>query len=148
MKTLVVKLGGEVVGSPEMDPIARGLRELCAAGHRVALVHGGGPQATALQKRLGLETRMVAGKRFTDPGTLEVMKYVIAGQVNVDLCAALLRNGVPHLATLKSGLSEWMDRGHYSSLGDFRGSLSQRQIADPGAFERAQYVHLILSQNT
>ncbi len=94
MKTLVVKLGGEVVGSPEMDPIARGVRELQAAGHRVALVHGGGPQATALQKKLGLETRMVAGKRFTDEATLEVMKYVIAGQVNVDLCAALLRNGV------------------------------------------------------
>ncbi len=94
MKTLVVKLGGEVVGSPEMDPIARGIRELCSDGHRVALVHGGGPQATALQKKLGIETRMVAGKRFTDEATLEVMKYVIAGQVNVDLCAALLRNGV------------------------------------------------------
>jgi acetylglutamate kinase len=94
MKTLVVKLGGEVVGSPEMDPLARGIRALAGEGHRVALVHGGGPQATALQRRLGIETRMVAGKRFTDEATLEVMKYVIAGQVNVDLCAALLRNGV------------------------------------------------------
>jgi acetylglutamate kinase len=94
MKTLVVKLGGEVVASPEMDPLARGLRALQHQGHRVAVVHGGGPQASALQKRLGLETRMIAGKRFTDEATLEVMKYVIAGQVNVDLCGALLRNGV------------------------------------------------------
>jgi acetylglutamate kinase len=94
MNTLVVKLGGEVVGSPEMDAVAADVRELVARGHRVALVHGGGPQATALQRRLGIETRMVAGKRFTDPATLEVMKYAVAGQVNVDLCAALLRNGV------------------------------------------------------
>jgi acetylglutamate kinase len=94
MKTLVVKLGGEVVASPEMDPLARDLGALLREGHRVAVVHGGGPQATALQKRLGLATRMVAGKRVTDEATLEVMKYVVAGQVNVDLCAALLRNGV------------------------------------------------------
>ena len=94
MKTLVVKLGGEVVGSPELDAVARDVKALVEEGHRVTLVHGGGPQATALQKRLGLETRMVAGKRFTDEATLEVMKAVVAGQVNVDLCAALLRNGV------------------------------------------------------
>jgi acetylglutamate kinase len=94
MKTLVVKLGGEVVGSPAIDAIAADVRELVALGHRVALVHGGGPQASALQKRLGQEPRIVAGKRVTDEATLEVMKYVVAGQLNVDLCAALLRNGV------------------------------------------------------
>jgi acetylglutamate kinase len=94
MKTVVVKLGGEVVASPEMDAIARDVAQLVAGWHRVAIVHGGGPQATALQKRLGIETRLIAGKRFTDPETLEVMKYVVAGQVNVDLCARLLRNGV------------------------------------------------------
>jgi len=94
MKTLVVKLGGEVVASPEMDLLARDLRALQHQGHRVALVHGGGPQASALQKKLGLEPRIIAGKRYTDEATLEVMKYVVAGQVNVDLCGALLRNGV------------------------------------------------------
>jgi len=94
MKTVVVKLGGEVVASPEMDAIAGDVRALVAEWHRVAIVHGGGPQATALQKRLGIETRVFAGKRYTDPETLEVMKYVVAGQVNADLCARLLRNGV------------------------------------------------------
>ncbi len=94
MKTVVVKVGGEVVASPEMDAIAADVRALVEGWHRVAIVHGGGPQATALQKRMGIETRVLAGKRFTDPETLEVMKYVVAGQVNVDLCARLLRNGV------------------------------------------------------
>jgi acetylglutamate kinase len=94
MKNIVVKLGGEVVASPEMDNLAEDLRDLVAGWHRVALVHGGGPQASALQKRLGLEPRIIAGKRYTDTATLEVMKYVVAGQLNVDLCAKLLRHGV------------------------------------------------------
>ncbi|MEY2667918.1 MAG: hypothetical protein RJA59_556 [Pseudomonadota bacterium] len=79
--------------------------------------------------------------------TAGVVKMLLAGATVVQLAASLLRNGVPHLATLKAGLSEWMERGHYSSLGDFRGSLSQKEARDPRAFERAQYVNLILSQN-
>ena len=94
MKTIVVKLGGEVVASPEMEVIARDVRELVEAWHRVAIVHGGGPQASALQRRLGQEPRLVAGKRVTDEATLEVMKCVVAGQVNVDCCARLLASGV------------------------------------------------------
>jgi len=94
MKNIVVKVGGEVVASPEMDSLAEDLRELIAGWHRVTLVHGGGPQASALQKRLGLEPRIIAGKRYTDTATLDVMKYVVAGQLNVDLCAKLLRHGV------------------------------------------------------
>lgn len=94
MKTVVLKLGGEIVHSPELDVVARDLETLVQGWHRVAIVHGGGPQATALQKTLGIETRMVAGRRYTDPKTLEVMKYVVAGQLNVDLCGRLLANGV------------------------------------------------------
>jgi acetylglutamate kinase len=94
IKTIVLKLGGEIVHAPELDVVARDLRKLVDGFHRVAIVHGGGPQATALQKTLGLETRMVAGRRFTDERTLEVMKYVVAGQLNLDLCARLLANGV------------------------------------------------------
>jgi acetylglutamate kinase len=94
MKAIVIKLGGEIVQGPELDRVADDVRALVAAGHRVTLVHGGGPQASALQKRLGLEPRMVAGQRQTDAATLEVMKYVVAGQLNVDLCARLLAHGV------------------------------------------------------
>ena len=94
MMNVVVKLGGEVVAAPEMDLIARDVRALVEGWHRVAIVHGGGPQASALQKKLGQEPRLLAGKRVTDAATLEVMKYVVAGQVNVDCCARLLANGV------------------------------------------------------
>ena len=87
--TIVVKIGGEVVGSGEAAVLAADLRELVAGGARVAIVHGGGPQATELQKKLGLPTKQVAGRRVTDADTLDVMKMVIAGKLNVDLCAIL-----------------------------------------------------------
>ncbi|HQR28940.1 MAG TPA: dihydroorotate dehydrogenase-like protein [Anaeromyxobacteraceae bacterium] len=79
--------------------------------------------------------------------TAGVVKMLLAGATVVQLAATLLRNGVTHLATLRTGLSDWMERGHYSAIADFRGSLSQKEARDPRAFERAQYVNLILSQN-
>lgn len=91
---MVVKIGGEVVGSKEAALLALDLRALLEEGARMAIVHGGGPQATELQKRLGLETRQVAGRRVTDEATLDVMKMVVAGKLNVDLCATLLAAGL------------------------------------------------------
>ncbi len=105
-QTIVLKLGGELVHSAELDLIAKDLRGLVDGFNRVAIVHGGGPQATALQKTLGLATRMVAGRRYTDEQTLEVMKYVVAGQLNVDLCGRLLANGVMGVGL--HGASGWM----------------------------------------
>jgi len=62
-------------------------------GERVVIVHGGGPQATELQKKLGQTPKIVAGRRITDGETLEVMKMAVAGKVNVDACAALVAAG-------------------------------------------------------
>lgn len=92
--SLVVKIGGEVVGSGEAVALAADLRTLIDSGSKVAIVHGGGPQATALQKQLGIETKQVAGRRVTDAATLDVMKMAIAGKLNVDLCAILNAAGV------------------------------------------------------
>lgn len=92
--SFVVKIGGEVVGSGEAALLAADLRTLVEGDARIAIVHGGGPQATALQKQLGLETRQVAGRRVTDAATLDVMKMVVAGKLNVDLCATLTAAGV------------------------------------------------------
>jgi acetylglutamate kinase len=91
---VVVKLGGEVIAGEELPNVAADVRGFCARGDRVSLVHGGGPQATELSRRLGIETRQVGGRRVTDAATLDVMKMVVAGKLNVDLCGALLAAGV------------------------------------------------------
>jgi dihydroorotate dehydrogenase (fumarate) len=79
--------------------------------------------------------------------TSGLVKQLLAGATVVQFASALLKNGIPYLSTLRDGLDDWMDRRGFSGLADFRGTLSQRVIRDPGAFERAQYVHLLLSQN-
>lgn len=76
-----------------------------------------------------------------------VLKQILAGAQVVQLASALVKNGVPHLGKVLQGVEEWMDRRGHGTLDEMRGTLSQKEIADPGAFERAQYVHLILSQN-
>src|SRR5262249_59028002 len=53
-----------------------------------------GSQASDLSRKLGIEVRQVAGRRVTDAATLEVMKMVVAGKLNVDLCAALVAAGL------------------------------------------------------
>ncbi|HKE14292.1 MAG TPA: acetylglutamate kinase [Kofleriaceae bacterium] len=92
-RQLVVKIGGEIVGGSGLRAVADDVATLATRGERVFMVHGGGPQATALQRALGQEPRVVAGRRITDQAALDVMKMIVAGQVNVDLCAALVAAG-------------------------------------------------------
>jgi acetylglutamate kinase len=90
---VVVKLGGEVVQGPYMPALAADIAEMSNAERSIVVVHGGGPQATDLQKRLGQTPKIIAGRRITDADTLEVMKMIVAGKVNVDLCAAIVAAG-------------------------------------------------------
>src|SRR5262249_56442815 len=99
---VVVKLGGDVLEPPHLAAVAAETARARATGHRLVIVHGGGPQATALSRRLGIEPRLVGGRRVTDEATLDVMKMAVAGKVNVDLCAALRAAGVPALGVCGS----------------------------------------------
>ncbi|MFY0528541.1 acetylglutamate kinase [Archangium gephyra] len=97
----VVKIGGELaMDKPKLAAsVGAAVRAFLDAGIRVAVIHGGGPQATDLQKKLGLQPKMVAGRRYTDEATLEVMKMTLAGQVSVDVASAFRIAGVPALCT-------------------------------------------------
>lgn len=93
-RNIVIKVGGELLRGPEAAAVASDVAALVRDGHQVTLVHGGGVQATELQKRLGLTPQIVSGRRITDEPTLEVMKMIIAGKVNVELCGVLSAAGV------------------------------------------------------
>ena len=92
-RVVVVKVGGEIFRSEALRAVAMDVAAASGRDDRVFMVHGGGPQATALQKALGQEPKVVGGRRITDQATLDVMKMVVAGHLNVDLCAALLGAG-------------------------------------------------------
>jgi acetylglutamate kinase len=90
----VVKLGGEAIQGEALPLLATEIAELAAEpAARVVVVHGGGPQTTALQKALGQTPNIVGGRRVTDGDALDAIKMAVAGRANVDLCAALTRAG-------------------------------------------------------
>jgi acetylglutamate kinase len=106
----VLKIGGELVSDkPALaGSVGQAIKRFLAAGIRVCVVHGGGPQATALSKRLRIEPNLVGGRRVTDEATLEVMKMTLAGQVSVEIASAFKLAGVPALCTtgVSAGLVE------------------------------------------
>jgi len=76
---------------------------------------------------------------------IEVVKYLMAGADAVMTTSALLKNGIEYLTTLRDGLRTWMEVHGYVSVTQMKGSMSQRNVADPTAFERANYIKTLES---
>jgi dihydroorotate dehydrogenase (fumarate) len=76
---------------------------------------------------------------------VEVVKYLMAGADAVMTTSALLKNGIDYLTTLHDGLRTWMEMHRYVSVAQMKGSMSQRNVADPTAFERANYIKTLES---
>lgn len=94
-RIFVVKLGGRVVDDADaLHALAEEVALVDEVGIHVVVVHGGGKQATQLSKRLGIEPRFVGGRRITDDATLDVAKFVYAGQVSIEILSSLRRQGV------------------------------------------------------
>ena len=91
-KLTIVKVGGAVV-EDELQ-LSQLLKDFSAIEGRKVLVHGGGRKATKMAERLGIETKMVEGRRITDADMLEVVTMVYGGLVNKNLVAKLQANGV------------------------------------------------------
>jgi acetylglutamate kinase len=90
----VIKLGGDVLEGETLADVAADIAR-ARAGRRLLIVHGGGPQVTALARRLGIEANIVGGRRITDDPMLDIVKMVVAGRLNSNLVAALRADGVP-----------------------------------------------------
>jgi dihydroorotate dehydrogenase (fumarate) len=69
------------------------------------------------------------------------IKAILAGADAVQLVSAILRHGPVYLATMRRELLRWMQELGFVRLDDVRGRLSLAETEDPGAFERAQYIH-------
>ncbi len=93
---IVVKIGGAALESHNtLQCCAHAVRELGAAGHQVAVVHGGGAALTRTLAALGKKSDFVNGLRITDSETRDVALMVLAGRVNKALVAALGAVGQP-----------------------------------------------------
>jgi dihydroorotate dehydrogenase (fumarate) len=70
----------------------------------------------------------------------EVVKYLLAGADVIMTTSSLLRHGIGHMKELLVGLETWLAARNLDSLDSIRGCMSHRRIADPAAFERANYI--------
>ena len=75
----------------------------------------------------------------------EVLKMLMAGADVTMPASALLKNGASHLGVMLDGLQEWMEEREYDSISLMKGSMSQRSVADPLTFERANYLKTLHS---
>lgn len=75
----------------------------------------------------------------------DVIKALMAGADIANVCSALLRNGVGHITSLLDGVTRWMEEHEYAAVDEMKGSLSQRNVAEPAAFERANYMKTLHS---
>lgn len=91
-KLTLIKVGGKIV--EEEATLHKLLDDFAAIEGRKVLVHGGGRSATKLAERLGIESRMVNGRRITDAETLKVVTMVYGGLVNKNIVAGLQARGV------------------------------------------------------
>jgi dihydroorotate dehydrogenase (fumarate) len=75
----------------------------------------------------------------------QVIKYLLAGADVVMTTSSLLRSGPRHMADLVRGLVQWMADKGYDDVGQLRGAMNQHQVADPAAYERANYIKVLQS---
>lgn len=102
-KLTVIKVGGKIV--EEEDSLKSLLADFSAIEGKKVLVHGGGRSATAIAAQLGIESKMVNGRRITDAETLKVVTMVYAGLVNKTIVARLQALGANALGLTGADLN-------------------------------------------
>jgi dihydroorotate dehydrogenase (fumarate) len=75
----------------------------------------------------------------------DVLKALMVGSDVTMICSELLANGVQRITEILDDLQVWMGKNEYKSIGMMKGSMSQKSIADPAAFERANYMKALNS---
>ena len=75
----------------------------------------------------------------------DALKAMMAGANVAMLSSALLKKGIPHLGTVRQEMLTWMEEHEYESVKQMRGSLSQKAVPNPAAFERGNYIRVLSS---
>jgi acetylglutamate kinase len=133
-RVFVVKIGGALCGEPSMlADLAGQLSIFREFGIKVVLVHGGGPQTTALSSKLGVETQFVDGRRITDQKTLEIAVMTMNGTINTAILAACRAAELPAvgISGIDAGLIRARRRPPRTKVtGDARTTVDFGEVGD------------------
>ena len=116
-KLTIVKVGGKICENP--TSLNALLSDFASIEGNKLLVHGGGRLATAMAERLGIETKMVDGRRITDDQMLEVVTMVYGGLVNKRIVAGLQARGVNALGMTGADMNILLSHKRPVKTGDY-----------------------------
>ena len=74
----------------------------------------------------------------------DVIKMLLAGADCVQVVSTLYKNGFDQIGKMLKDMEEWMDKKKFASIDQFRGKLSRKNLKDPFAYKRAQYVDILM----
>ena len=74
----------------------------------------------------------------------DVIKMILAGADSVQVVSTLYKNKIEYISTILKDIETWMDSKNYATIEDFKGNLSKKNIRDPYAYKRAQYVEILM----
>ncbi len=93
-KTIVIKLGGSVMGKEKLlDAMLRDIVLLSYVGMKIVIVHGGGPEVSEEMRKLGKKPKFVEGLRVTDEKTMEILHEQLAGKINKEIVLGINKHG-------------------------------------------------------
>ena len=75
----------------------------------------------------------------------DVLKMLMAGADVTMVCAVLFQNGIGKITQILEGVRKWMEEHEYESVEQMKGSMSHKSVAEPAAFERANYMRVLKS---
>ncbi|MEV6669687.1 acetylglutamate kinase [Streptomyces sp. NPDC051162] len=138
-KTVVIKFGGNAMVDEELkSAFAQDVAFLRHAGLRPVVVHGGGPQISAQLERLGLASEFKAGLRVTSPEAMDVVRMVLAGQVQRELVGLLNRHGPLAVGMTGEDAHTMTATKHYAEIDGERvdlGRVGEITHVDTGAVQ-------------
>ncbi|MFM8955255.1 MAG: acetylglutamate kinase [Actinomycetota bacterium] len=127
-KTIVIKYGGNALAGAStedgVEAFAKDIALLHAVGFKPVVVHGGGPQISAMMERLGKKPNFHNGLRVTDAETMEIVSMVLLGTVNPQLVSAINQHGAPAVGVSGQDAKLFTASPHDSALG-FVGEITK-----------------------
>ncbi len=78
----------------------------------------------------------------------DVIKMILSGASCTQSVSAIYRYGANHINSMLNEISKWMDENGYKEINNFRGRLSKKNVKDPFFYERAQYIDILLKNET
>jgi acetylglutamate kinase len=127
-KTVVIKYGGNALaGSTNDDALAAFAKDIAllhAVGIKPVVVHGGGPQISAMMERLGKKPSFHNGLRITDAETMEIVSMVLLGTVNPQLVTAINQHAAPAVGVSGQDANMFIVSAHDEALG-FVGEITK-----------------------